>query len=82
MKAAAPGSTPSWETSSYGESAETTPMQLSALGEHLSHCSRPHGRMAALHWSAEVLQAFVLGRLVTTVAVVLAVVGGAWLIWS
>lgn len=82
MKAAAPGSTPSWETSSYGESPETTPMQLSALGEHLSHCSRPHGRLAALQWTAEVVHAFVLGRLVTTVAAVLAVLGVAWLIWS
>ena len=82
MKAAAPSSAPSWETSSDSESPDTTPMQLSALGEHLTHCSRPHGRFAALQWSAEVLHAFVLGRLVTTVAVVLTVLGGAWLIGS
>ena len=81
MKAAAHGNAPSWETSCYGEGPETTPMQLSALGEHMAHCSRQHRRMAALQCGAESLHAFVLGRLVTTAAVVLAVLGGAWLIW-
>lgn len=82
LKAASSGSASTWETSSYGQSAETTPMQLSALGEHLSQCSQPHDRLAALQMGAEVLRAFVLGRLVTTAAVVLAVLGGAWLIGS
>ena len=70
-----------WVTSSYGCGADTSPMQLSALGEHLSHCSRPASSIEVLVEGAEALRGFVLGRLVTTVTAVSAVVGGSWLIW-
>ncbi len=70
-----------WVTSSYGCGADTTPMQLTSLGEHLSHCSRPARPVEVLLEGADALRSFVLGRLVTTVTVLAGVVGGSWLMW-
>lgn len=70
-----------WVTSSYGCGADTSPMQLSVLGEHLSHCSRPARSIEVLLEGADALRGFVLGRLVTTMTVLAAVAGGSWLIW-
>ena len=66
-------STSSWSTASYGGSADTSPMELSALGEHVSLCKGPHGRIFAMHHVAHTVNRFVTARFVTTllVAVVL-----------
>jgi hypothetical protein len=61
-------SPPRWATSAYGESAETKPAELEALREHLTQCSATSGRMAALQCGWLRLQAFMVSRLVTTVA--------------
>lgn len=73
---------PGWETSSYGHGTDTTPMQLTALGEHLTHCSRPDRTLDVLLAGGDALRCFVLGRLVTSVTLLGAVVGLGWLIWS
>lgn len=61
-----------WSTSSYGDAADTSPMELSALGEHLSQCKSMSGRLFALRCSAASLHTFVASRFVTTLVVVLA----------
>ena len=66
---------PSWSTSSFGGSADTSAMELSALGAHLDSCKRSHGRLFALHGVAQALNGFVAARLVTTLVVVTALIG-------
>jgi len=56
-----------WSTASFGGSTDTSPMELDALGEHLSHCSAVHGRFLAVRCAAERVNAYVSARLVTTV---------------
>jgi hypothetical protein len=57
---------PCWSTASFGDAADTSPMELSALGEHLSLCQRASGRLFALRCTAERVHDFLAARLVTT----------------
>ncbi len=59
---------PNWSTSAYGTSADTSPMDLSALGDHLSLCQSPHARWLAMHSMAERVHGFAASRFVTTLA--------------
>lgn len=59
---------PSWSTASFGDAADTSPMELSALGEHLQHCSATPGPLVRLRFAAETMNGFVSARLVTTLA--------------
>ena len=61
--------TPNWSTTSFGGSTDTSPMELRALGEHLSTCGN-RGRLFTLHCAAERVNQHVSARLVTTLAVV------------
>lgn len=64
-----------WTTSSFGGTADTSPMELSALGEHLDNCKGLHGRLFALQCVAEKMNGFVSARLVTTLVVVTLLLG-------
>ena len=66
---------PCWTTSSFGGSTDTSPMELSALGEHLDHCKGAHGRFFALRCAAETMNGFVSARLVTTLVVAALLIG-------
>ena len=66
---------PQWSTASFGEAAETTPVELAALGEHLAACSDGRGHLHALRCVAQRVQAFVFGRLVTTSLLLVALIG-------
>ena len=68
MKANALASPP-WTTSSFGGAADTSPMELYALGEHLGHCKGLNGRWFALQCVAETMNGFVSARIVTTLVV-------------
>ena len=57
-----------WSTASFGDAADTSPMELSDLGEHLQHCSARSGRWVRLRCAAESMNGFVSTRLVTTLA--------------
>ena len=61
---------PRWSTSSSDHSTDTSPMELSALGEHLDRCKGSRGRLFALRSFADVLNGFVAARFVTTLVVV------------
>lgn len=60
---------PRWSTSSFGGLAAASPLEASALGEHLGRCRAAHGRLFALRCVGEALHGFVAPRLVTTLVV-------------
>ena len=74
-------STPIWSTAAYGDTAETTPQELSALGEHLDVCRNSHGHVAALHRAAQAMHGFGATRFVTTLLVVALLMGVAFLVF-
>jgi hypothetical protein len=71
---------PSWNTSSFGHPADTSPMECSALADHLSVCSRSRGPWPALRTGAAVVRGFVVPRLVTTVFFVAIIAGTTWFV--
>ena len=71
---------PCWSTSSFGDTADTSPMELSALGEHLDHCRGSRGRLFALRSVAETMHGFVTARFVTTLAAAALFIGVASLV--
>jgi len=66
---------PCWSTASFGDTADTSPMELSALGEHLNLCNDSHGHLFALHCMAQTLHGFVAPRLITTLVVAALLIG-------
>lgn len=69
-----------WATSSYADAADTSPMELSALGAHVDRCNGSRGRMFALQCAADSLIAFIAPRFVTTTVIVAFVFGVASLV--
>jgi hypothetical protein len=59
---------PCWSTASFGASAATSPLELSALGAHLTSCQGSHGRLFSMQSVAQTLHGFVATRFVTTLA--------------
>ena len=66
---------PRWSTASFGDTADTSPMELSALGNHLNLCQGARGRLFTLHCAAEIMNRFVAPRFVTTLVVVALAIG-------
>jgi len=66
---------PCWATASFGADADTSPMELSALGEHLHVCKGSRGRLFALYCAADAMHGFVAARFVTTLVVVALLIG-------
>ena len=72
---------PCWSTASFGDTADTKPMELSALGEHLDLCRSLSGRLFVLRCGAEAVQGFVAARFVTTLVVLALLIGLGSLAW-
>ncbi len=72
---------PRWSTSSIGEAADTTPMELSVLGEHLTLCNGASAHLLAVRCGAQKMQGFVRAHLVSALVVVLTLIGIAWLVF-
>ena len=73
-----PHTAPLWSTSAFGGQADTSPMELAALEDHLALCQRGSSRLSALRFAAETMNGFVSSRFVTTLlllAFVVVVVG-------
>ncbi len=66
---------PLWSTASYGDTADTSPVELSALGDHLDACKPLKGRWFAARCMAEAMHGFVASRLVTTLVVAALLIG-------
>ncbi len=69
-----------WATASFADAADTTPLELSALGEHIDHCNGSRSRMFALQCAADSLLAFIAPRFVTTTVLVVFAFGVASLV--
>jgi len=69
-----------WATASIADAADTTPMELSALGEHVDSCNGSRGRMFRLQCAADAMIGFVAPRFVTTAVIVALVFGVASLV--
>lgn len=67
---------PSRSTASFGGAVDTSPMELSVLGEHFARCQGSRGRLFALRCAAEITHGFVATRFVTTLVVVVALFAG------
>lgn len=68
---------PSWSTASFDSAADTSPMELSALGQHVRQCSRRGGTWSALVGGAGDLHRSLLARFVTSLALLAVLVGAA-----
>ena len=69
-----------WSTSSFSAPADTSPLELSRLGDHLDSCRQQGGRLSTLHCAAQAVERFVRSRLVTSLALAATVAGLAWLL--
>ena len=77
----AAGGAPRWSTSSYGHSVDTSPMELTALGEHLQQCCSSRPRLHALQRGAQTVHGWVAPRFVSTLAVLVVVLGGLMMLF-
>ena len=64
----------SWGKLSYSCSVETTPLELSLLGEHLGLCKGP-SPIFAIHCAAQSMCHFVASRFVTSLLLIAALAG-------
>ena len=64
-----------WTTAAYPEPADTSPMELDALGQHYDHCQGKRGRWFSIQCMAEALHGSVAPRFVTTLVVATLVIG-------
>ncbi|MDO9285233.1 MAG: hypothetical protein Q7U26_10080 [Aquabacterium sp.] len=71
---------PRWSTTSYGDTTDTGPQALTALGEHVSLCRAASSRFSRLHCGALAVHGLVAARFVTTLAVVAALIGAVLLV--
>jgi len=70
-----PATGPLWSTACDGDSCDTTPMELTLLGAHVSTCLATGNRFGGLQVAAQALHGAVASRFVTSVALVLAMLG-------
>ncbi len=62
-----------WSTASFGDAADTSPMELEGLGQHMQQCSQPRTRWFALRCGVDTLHQGLLARFVTSLTLVVAV---------
>jgi hypothetical protein len=72
--------TPSWSTAAFGDAADTSPMELSELGDHLDRCRGSRGRMFGVRCAADAMHGFVASRIVTTLVAVTLILGAGFLL--
>jgi hypothetical protein len=71
---------PFWPTATINGAADTSPMELSALGAHVDRCNGSRGRMFGLRCAADAIHGFIAPRFVTTLIVIGLVFGVASLV--
>lgn len=70
---------PLWSTSSFGEAADSLPLELAALREHLLRCTKTHGRFFVLRSQAESVRRFFTARVVTTLSLCALLIGAVYM---
>jgi hypothetical protein len=73
-------STRCWSTASFGSTAETSPLELSILEAHLELCKASHRQLFALQCLAQTMHGFVATRFVTTLMLLVLLIGVASLV--
>ena len=81
MKHGHPMPGPTWTTSSYGDPADTRPLDLNTLGQHLHLCQGSSGRIFALRCGADSVHGFVASRLVSSLVVVVTLICTGLVFW-
>ena len=71
---------PCWTTASFGDSTDTTPADLSTLGDHVSRCRAASNRFGGLHCFVQALHGMAASRFVTTLTLVALVIGAVLLV--
>ena len=71
---------PLWATSADGQGPDTRPTELDELSTHMRHCTAAHSRLAAVQSGLVQARSFVLGHLVSSLAVFLALLTTGWLL--
>jgi hypothetical protein len=66
---------PCWSTASFGDTADTSAMELSDLREHLDLCKASSGHLFGMKCLAEITHTFVAARFVTTLVVISVLIG-------
>lgn len=69
-----------WATSADGEGPDTRPIEMEALCSHLHQCTAAHSRLAAMQGGVLRLRGFMLGHLVSSLALLLVLLSAAWLL--
>ena len=64
-----------WSTASDGDAADTSPLELSALGAHLELCQGSGGRLFAMQCVVQRMHGFVVRRFVTILAAATLLIG-------
>jgi hypothetical protein len=76
-----PISARSWSTSTQGHPVGSSPVDLSALGEHMEACQGGHRHLTRLHCVAQSMHGFIASRLVSSLVLVAVLFGLAyWLL--
>lgn len=71
---------PTWTTASVGAHADTSPLELSALGEHLDRCQTGRGPLFSLRCAADATHGLMAPRVVTTLVLLTALLAAATLL--
>lgn len=71
---------PRWTTASIADAADTSPMELRELVEHVSRCNDSRSRWFALRCAADAVHDFIAPRFVTTLLIACAAIGLAALV--
>ena len=66
---------PRWTTAYTADDTDTSPMELYALGSHVSRCNGCRGRWFTLRCAVDAVHDFVAPRFVTTLVVASIVIG-------
>jgi hypothetical protein len=75
---AAPVGIQGWSTSSFGTAADTSPLELRDLSDHLDHCRRSSGRFFSALCLSDRMKGFLAPRFMTTLAVIALVAGAVF----
>lgn len=66
---------PRWTTSSIGQAADASALELASLGHHLALCRGSTSHLFALQCAAHTMTGFATARFVSTVLVFVALLG-------
>jgi hypothetical protein len=69
-----------WSTASFGDVADTLPGDLTELGQHVQQCSQPRSPWFLLRSGIDTLHQGLLARFVTSLALLVALVGATVLV--